>query len=611
MLTISLLGRPSIERDGQLVNGPRGQKTWALLGYLLLSDRPRSRADLAELLFGDAADPLGALRWALAELRRILGLSEILRGDPVSVGLEDASVDVLQVRAGLFDVALLRDHRAQLLEGVHVSASPMFDAWMMAEQHRVSEQIDAMLRQRAHGLLGTGRPAEAVEFAKQAVDRSPLDEDNHELLIRAIAASGDRRGALRQVASSTALLRAELSVDPSSALREAVDMVADPMLRFASRGRAVVAGQLEAGRAALAAGAVSAGLQRMRQAVLEAARCGDRALQGQALVALGGAVLHAARDRGEDGVPLLREGLSVATQAGDRATCLNAHRELAHAAVKAGRRAEAKSWLSRAEAITESDHELAAILGIQGLNASDYGDYPAAFKSLEESVNYAAQAGDNRQQAWSLSLIARAHLLRGELEQSAAVLGRSLSLVIAERWVAFRPWVQTLQAELDLHAGDVDRAGEQLEQAWVMACQLGDACWEGMAARGIGLLHSQRGEHEHAFRWLMEGATRSRRPANRYQWIQAHVLDSLISESIRGGDLTGVAARVDRLEQLAVRSEMRELSVRASVHRHALGDASALTEARRMAAGIDNPALAALLEGPTDARRLVRFEAAG
>ena len=68
-LTIRLLGRPVVERDGQAVPPPRGRKTWALLAYLVLAERPQGRRHLAELLFADADDPLGALRWSLAELR--------------------------------------------------------------------------------------------------------------------------------------------------------------------------------------------------------------------------------------------------------------------------------------------------------------------------------------------------------------------------------------------------------------------------------------------------------------------------------------------------------------------------------------------------------------
>src|SRR6185436_13761749 len=90
------LGPPTIERDGRAVRPPRGGKSWALLSYLLLAERPPSRTHLAELLFTEANDPLGALRWTLAELRRVLGPSVVLTGDPVTATLgPDVSVDVL------------------------------------------------------------------------------------------------------------------------------------------------------------------------------------------------------------------------------------------------------------------------------------------------------------------------------------------------------------------------------------------------------------------------------------------------------------------------------------------------------------------------------------
>ena len=90
-LTIRLLGPPAIARDGVPAPPPRGRKAWALLAYLLLADRPPSRRHLAELLFGDADDPLGALRWTLAELRRALGTRELFGGDPVATALGGGS----------------------------------------------------------------------------------------------------------------------------------------------------------------------------------------------------------------------------------------------------------------------------------------------------------------------------------------------------------------------------------------------------------------------------------------------------------------------------------------------------------------------------------------
>ncbi len=65
-LRITLLGKPAIERDGALAAPPRGRKAWALLAYVLLAERRPTRAHLASLLFAEADDPLGALRWNLA-----------------------------------------------------------------------------------------------------------------------------------------------------------------------------------------------------------------------------------------------------------------------------------------------------------------------------------------------------------------------------------------------------------------------------------------------------------------------------------------------------------------------------------------------------------------
>ena len=62
-----------MERAGVPVDAPRGHKAWGLLAYLLRSRVPPSRERLATLLFPEADDPLGALRWTLSEVRRRLG----------------------------------------------------------------------------------------------------------------------------------------------------------------------------------------------------------------------------------------------------------------------------------------------------------------------------------------------------------------------------------------------------------------------------------------------------------------------------------------------------------------------------------------------------------
>lgn len=593
MLTIRLLGPPGIERDGRAVPPPRGRKSWALLSYLLLTQRPPTRKYLAGLLFSEADDPLGALRWTLAELRRALQAPDALTGDPVVTSLgEDVVVDVNCLVAD--DEASLLDVGGELLEGLDLPSRPEFELWLLIERHRVSAAVEARLRQAAVARMATDRAEYAVEYAARAVALNPLDEGNHVLLVRSLAAAGDRAAALRQVAVCEDVLRRELGIKASAALREAAILTSgsSPALN----GRAAASSQLEAGRAAVSAGAVDAGLQCLRQAVAEATRCKDAALRARALTALGGALVHAVRGRDEEGAVLLQEAIHVASQVGDRATSVTAHRELGYVEVQAGRRLTGDMWLEKAQQRAETDEEFAAVLGVRGMNASDRGDYPAAFAYFGESIDRAASCGDHRQQAWSLALQARSHLLRAERSQAAAALKAAIQLTSQQRWTAFLPYPQALVAELDLNTGDLAAAADGFERSWELACQVNDPCWEGLAARGLGLLNASRGDHTAATTWLEEAVLRCNRVSDRYQWIRAHVLDTVITVALDHGDRERAAPMVASLASLSARCEMRELVVRAQLHRSRLGDPTALASARLLGADIDNPALSSLIE---------------
>jgi tetratricopeptide (TPR) repeat protein len=434
-----------------------------------------------------------------------------------------------------------------------------------------------------------------VAYASRALARNIYEERNHELLVRSLAASGDRAAAVRQVAVCERVLRGELGVEPSPALREAVSASPGSSAGSPMRGRAAVDSQIEAGRAAIAAGAAQAGIDCLRRACTDSAACRDPALQARALVALGGALVHAVRGRDEEGSLVLHEAVRLATQAGDRTTAVTAYRELGFVDVQAGRRRTAEAWLAQAEALAETDEELAAVLGVRGMNASDRGEYLIAFEHLHASIERAERGRDRRQLAWSLSILARAHVLRDERAEGAAALQRCVELVQAERWMAFLPWPQALGAELDLRAGRLTSAAEALERAWALASQLGDPCWEGMAARGLGLLRAAQGDASGATAWLEEAHTRCDRVTDRYQWVSAYVLDAMIADALERHDHGRAGGLIEALVSLAARSEMREFVLRAHLHRIRLGDPSAQATVSLLARGIDNPALTALL----------------
>jgi tetratricopeptide (TPR) repeat protein len=453
----------------------------------------------------------------------------------------------------------------------------------------------AMTHDEALVRLAAGDTGCATELAAHLVSQDPLDQAAQELLVRCLARAGRRLAAERQVAECEALFRRELGVLPGPELRSAAgEAYQSPAGAVGDRDAAV--GQLHAGQAALDAGAVEPGVQILREACAEAAASGDAPLEARSLAALGSALVHAVRGRDEEGAVRLHEALRLAEAHGERATAAVACRELGYIDVQAGRVPSAGRWLTRATDLVEGNEELCAVLGVRGMALSDRAHYGAALDLLNRSVARAERCGRRRQAAWSLSLIGRVHMLRGELSLAVPPLDESLALVAAERWTAFRPWPEALRAEASLLMGRPDEAAERLDRAFRLACRLGDPCWEAMGARLMGLLAARASDTAKAREQLADALTRATRVSDVYRWVHAHVLDSSAGLAVETG-ADDARQIVERLAGLAERCGFRELVVRAHVHRGRLGVPGSLASARLLAAELDNPLLDALV-GP-------------
>jgi DNA-binding SARP family transcriptional activator len=590
-VVIRLLGPPGIEREGGVVTPPRGHKAWAVLAYLVLAERPVARTRLARLVFGDADDPRGALRWTLAQLRRAVGVAGALRGDPLELGLPaEAVVDVLALASGDPDPALVR---GELLEGVDPGAGPEFDAWLLVERRRFAGVCEAVLRDAALGALVGDAPLEGAALASRALALNRFDDGAHELLVRCLARAGQVDAAHQHVDACEVLFRRELGRAPDPGVRRAADE-ADEQRSTAGGDRAAAVGQLDAGRAAVDAGAVEPGVACLRQACAEARSVGDPTLLARALAALGAALVHSVRGGDEEGAAVLHEALALAEASGDREVECKACRELGFVAVQASRGVSAGRWLGRAGALAANDKERAAVLGVRGKALSDRAHYGAAMGLLRRSVAAAGRCGDVRQAAWSLAILGRALLLRGQWPEAVAELDNSLALVSEEGWVAFQPFPEALRAELAVRQGDHDRAIALLDHAFALGCRIGDPCWEALAARVRGLAHEAAGERAPALAWLRDATVRVVRVADPYVWMHAYCLDALAGVAITDA-APDARECVTRLERLAARGDMRELVVRAAIHRARLGDPSGLESARLLSEAIDNPALHAEL----------------
>ena len=594
-----LLGPPLMVRDGVVYAPPKGKKVWALFAYLVLSGRPPTRQQLFELLFPDAEDPAGALRWNLSELRRLLGGPDTVgSGRDVKLRLPEGSVvdvDVLMAGTSLEAVELPGLGR-ELLEGVEIDASAGFAAWLLGERRRLQALGLSVLREEALRALASGNARRAVELATRMVAADALNEDAHVLLIRAFAGSGDEVAAQRQLAASIDLFRRELGVEPGP------ELAAAAVVELGRTGPVIEArppalrALVESGAAAVNAGAIEAGIESLRHAVAGSREAGATDVEAAALLALGSALVHSTKGTDEEGAAALHRCITAADATGRSALAAAAHRELGYVEFLRGDYPRAWTWLRTAEELADGDPlELSNIRAVTGAGLADIGAHDQAETAFREAIALAASIGQTKQEAWPQAVLGRTQLLRNELELAEASLERGRDLSRNERWTAFLAYPEALLAEVWVRRGDVARASEAFEHAFALGAQVGDVCWEAYAVRGFGLLHAARGDLGAAVEAMELSLTTCARKRDTHLWVRAYVLDALCAVAVAARHPTA-GAWVTDLTSLTGRSGMRELSVRAYLHRRDLGDASAVDAARVLSVGVENPHLLELID---------------
>ncbi|WP_024365341.1 SARP family transcriptional regulator, partial [Arthrobacter sp. TB 26] len=428
---IRLLGPPTIESSGTTPPQPKGRKAWAVLAYLALQPEGISRSRTATLLFPDAADPLGALRWNLSELRRTLS-GVAISGDPLRLAfVQPWRCDALELVGTANGHGLdPRRFNGQLLEGLTFADSPVFDSWLADQRYRLENCVQSLLYEGALAALASGTPADAVELATLALRRDPFHADCTAVLVKALVALGEHRRAREEVAKCADLYHRELGLPLPAEVRRALSDSAPDTDPGIPATVATVRSYLDVGSASLSAGAVDRGLDQLRLAVVLAQRTDDRHLVAESLVTLAGALIHQAGGRGAEVADFLHRALSAEAPDGVSRTAAAAFRELGYLSVQRGVPDRAAGWLERAmQAARGIPDEQARILAIQGMLASDTAHYGDAVTAFTESGRLAKAVRNRRQQAFSEALLGRVHLLRGELELAAACLDRALDWI--------------------------------------------------------------------------------------------------------------------------------------------------------------------------------------
>jgi DNA-binding SARP family transcriptional activator len=189
-------------------------------------ERGVTRNKLLALLWPDSDDAQGrrVLSQALYTLRRDLGSDECIRGThDLRLNVEEVWCDVAQFERALADGEL--EHAAGLyvgpfLDGFRLASAPEFERWADEERAAIQHRFHDAVEKLARAAEIDGAFDVAVKWWRRRAEDDPLNARVAVSMMRALAAAGDRNGALREARIFEALIAQELEVAPDRAVVE-------------------------------------------------------------------------------------------------------------------------------------------------------------------------------------------------------------------------------------------------------------------------------------------------------------------------------------------------------------------------------------------------------
>ena len=239
-LSIRLLGPVQVSLDDQPITRFETKKGQALLAFLAVEgDQPHRRAALAEMLWPGRAEGAARanLRHTLAKLRTAIGDREALppflliaRDTTQFNKASDAWVDVSTFSAllqsaqaktpasGRQTIHRLEEavklYRGVFLEDVSVPDSAAFEEWLLLNRERYGRLAWDALHLLAERYEQIGETEQALAHTRHQVELQPWQEEAQRQLMRLLAVTGRRAGALAQYEACRRVLAEELDIEP-------------------------------------------------------------------------------------------------------------------------------------------------------------------------------------------------------------------------------------------------------------------------------------------------------------------------------------------------------------------------------------------------------------
>jgi DNA-binding SARP family transcriptional activator/TolB-like protein len=219
---LKLLGGVSLAGpDGPLEGRVVQHRRLALLALLASArDHPVSRDKLIATLWPESpaesarhslSDALHVLNKALGK-RTIVAAGDELRLDPTVVASDVAAFEEA-IEGSDFENAVDL-YGGPFLDGFFVSGALEFDNWAAAERERLARIYGEALERLAKEASERGDPRAAAGWWARRSALDPYDGRVAVHLMEALAAAGDRGGAIQHAGAHAALLRRELDAEP-------------------------------------------------------------------------------------------------------------------------------------------------------------------------------------------------------------------------------------------------------------------------------------------------------------------------------------------------------------------------------------------------------------
>src|SRR5437773_9756013 len=228
MLTLELLGTLSLRDETRPVPVAAQQKRpLGLLAILGLGGKPGLSRDRIEAYLwpeSSAARAQHALDQTVYAIRHALASDVILAtGRELRLNPDLVRVDVWEfeqaIRAGQWTVAV-GHHEGPLLDGFHFADSHELESWIDTNRSRLRLEYQKAVECLANLAAKARDHSQSVIWLRRLANSDPLSADATKKLMLALAATGDRAGAVKHARLYRELVRQELEMEPDAEIAD-------------------------------------------------------------------------------------------------------------------------------------------------------------------------------------------------------------------------------------------------------------------------------------------------------------------------------------------------------------------------------------------------------